>query len=125
MDRPNGIALSPNETQLFISNTGNTKYIRRYDIDKNLKISKPVVFVKAEQNYVFDGFRFDADKNLWTSCGNGVGCYNQLGEQIGYIKMPEQVSNVDFGGFDGKMLFITASKSLYMIRLNVKGAKFK
>jgi gluconolactonase len=125
MDCPNGIALSPNETQLFISNTGNTKYIRRYDIDKNLKISKPVVFVKAEQNYVFDGFRFDADKNLWTSCGNGVGCYNQLGEQIGYIKMPEQVSNVDFGGFDGKMLFITASKSLYMIRLNVKGAKFK
>ena len=39
MERPNGIALSPDESQLFISNTGDTKYIRRYDINKNLKIS--------------------------------------------------------------------------------------
>ena len=42
MERPNGIALSPDESHLFISNTGDTKYIRRYEIDKNLNISKPV-----------------------------------------------------------------------------------
>ena len=125
MDRPNGIALSPDESQLFISNTGDTKYIRRYNVDQNLKIIDPTLFAKTDTNYIFDGFRFDVDNNLWTSCGSGVACYNTSGEQIGYIKMPERVSNVEFGGLDGKTLFITASTSLYMASLSIKGAKFK
>jgi len=125
MDRPNGIALSLDESNLFISNTGDAKYIRRYDIDRNLKITNPIVFAKTDHDYVFDGFRFDADNNLWTSCGDGVACYAPSGEQIGFIKIPERVSNVDFGGVDGKTLFITASKSFYMANLTVNGAKYK
>ena len=125
MDRPNGVALSRDETHLIISNTGDVKYLRRYEIDKSLKISNPIEFARQDPEYVFDGFRFDADDNLWTSCGDGVACYATSGEQIGYIKMPERVSNVEFGGKEGNMLFITASTSLYMTALNIKGAKFK
>jgi gluconolactonase len=125
MDRPNGIALSLDESQLFISNTGDIKYIRRYDIDKNLKISKPIEFAKSDPDHVFDGFRFDAENNFWTSFGDGIACYAPSGEQIGYIKMQERVSNVDFGGVEGNTLFITASTSFYMATLNIKGAKFK
>ena len=125
MERPNGIAFSLDESQLFISNTGDIKYIRRYEIDKNLKISKPIEFAKSDPEHVFDGFRFDEDNNLWTSCGKGVGCFDASGEQIGYIKIPELVSNVDFGGLEGNKLFITASTSFYMVDLNIKGAKFK
>jgi gluconolactonase len=125
LERPNGIAFSLDESHLFISNTGDTKYIRRYEIDKNLKISKPVKFIKSDPEHVLDGFRFDVDNNLWSSCGKGVACYAPSGEQIGYIKIPEKVSNVDFGGVDGKTLFITASTSFYMANLNIKGAKFK
>ena len=125
MERPNGIAFSPDESHLFISNTGDTKYIRRYEIDKNLNISKPVQFIKSDPDHVFDGFRFDADNNLWTSCGKGVACYAPSGEQIGYIKIPEVVSNIDFGGVEGNILFITASTSFYMATLKIKGAKCK
>ena len=125
MQRPNGIALSLNESHLFISNTGDTKYMRRYEIDKNLKIFKPIEFIKSDPEHVLDGFRLDADNNLWSSCGKGVACYAPSGEQIGYIKIPELVSNVDFGGLEGNTLFITASTSLYMANLNIKGAKFK
>jgi gluconolactonase len=125
MERHNGIALSPDESHLFISNTGDTKYIRRYEIDKNLNVSKPVEFIKSDPEHVLDGFRFDVDNNIWTSCGKGVACYTPLGEQIGYIKIPEIVSNVDFGGLEGNKLFITASTSFYMVDLNVKGVKFK
>ena len=124
MERPNGIALSLDESHLFISNTGDTKYIRRYEIDKNLKILKPIEFIKSDPQHVLDGFRLDADNNLWSSCGKGVACYSPSGEQIGYIKMPELVSNIDFGGAQGNTLFITASTSLYMGILNIKGAKF-
>ena len=125
MQRPNGIAFSPDESYLFISNTGDSKYMRRYEIDKNLKISKPIEFIKSDPEHVLDGFRFDVDNNLWTSCGKGVACYASSGEQIGYIKIPELVSNVDFGGPTGNILFITSSTSFYMANLNIKGAKFK
>ena len=73
---------------------------------------------------VFDGFRFDSEDNLWTSCGKAVVCYNNKGEQIDIIEMPERVSNVEFGGVDGKTLFITASTSVYMTDMKIKGAKF-
>jgi len=125
MERPNGIALAPDESHLFISNTGDTKYIRRYEIDKKLNISNPVEFIKSDPEHVLDGFRFDVENNIWTSCGKGVACYAPSGEQIGYIKIPEIVSNVDFGGLEGNKLFITASTSFYMVDLNIKGAKFK
>ena len=125
MQRPNGIAFSPDESYLFISNTGDSKYMRRYEIDKNLKISKPIEFIKSDPEHVLDGFRFDVDNNLWTSCGKGVACYASSGEQIGYIKIPELVSNVDFGGPTGNILFITSSTSFYMANLNIKGAKFR
>ena len=125
MERPNGIALSFDESYLFISNTGDAKYMRRYEIDKNLKVSKPIEFVKSDPEHVLDGFRFDVDNNLWSSCGKGVACYAPSGAKIGYIKIPETVSNVDFGGPEGKTLFITASTSFYMANLNIKGAKFK
>ena len=125
LERPNGIALSLDESHLFISNTGETKYIRRYDINKNLKISKPIKFIKSDPEHVLDGFRFDIDNNLWSSCGKGVACYAPSGEQIGYIKIPEIVSNVDFGGPEGNTLIITASTSFYMVNMNIKGAKVK
>jgi len=125
MQRPNGIAFSFDESYLFISNTGDSKYMRRYEINKNLKISKPIEFIKSDPEHVLDGFRFDVDNNLWTSCGKGVACYAPSGEQIGYIKIPELVSNVDFGGPKGNILFITSSTSFYMANLNIKGAKFK
>ena len=124
MDRPNGIALSRDETHLMISNSGDTKYLRRYEIDNNLTLSKPIEFARQDPTNVFDGFRFDNEDNLWTSCGKAVVCYNTAGEQINIIEMPERVSNVEFGGVDGKTLFITATTSLYMTNLNFKGAKF-
>jgi len=124
MDRPNGIALSRDETHLMISNSGDTKYLRRYEIDNNLTLSNPIEFARQDPTNVFDGFRFDSEDNLWTSCGKAVVCYNTAGEQINVIEMPERVSNVEFGGVDGKTLFITATTSIYMTNLNFKGAKF-
>ena len=63
MERPNGIALSPDESHLFISNTGENKYIRGYEIDKSLKISNPIEFAKSDPDHVFDGFRFDINNS--------------------------------------------------------------
>jgi gluconolactonase len=54
--------------------------------------------------------------------GKGVTVFDKTGKQIEHIEVPEQwTANVCFGGKDRQMLFITASKGLYGIRMNVKG----
>ena len=72
-----------------------------------------------------DGFRSDADGNIWTSAGKGIKCFNQNNELIGQILVPELVSNLEFGGIEGNILYLTATTSLYSIELNQIGAKFK
>ena len=124
MDRPNGIAFSLNEKKLYISNTGIHKYMRVYDVDEKLNLSNPQEFAKTDDKEVFDGFRIDAENNIWTSCGKGVKCFASNGETLGHLNLPEVVSNLEFGGKNGNMLFITATSSLYMINLNLIGAKF-
>jgi gluconolactonase len=55
--------------------------------------------------------------------GKGVTVFDKTGKQIEHIDIPEPwTANVCFGGKDHQTLFITASKSLYGIHMNVKGA---
>ena len=98
--------------------------MRVYDIDDDLNISNPQEFARPNGTDFFDGFRIDADDNIWTSCGKGLKCLTSKGETLGYLSLPEVVSNLEFSGKEGNILFITASTSLYMIKLNQIGAKF-
>ena len=63
--------------------------------------------------------------SIWTSAGKAIKCFNPKLELIGQIKIPELVSNCEFGGVDGNILYITATTSLYSIKLTQKGAKFE
>ena len=53
--------------------------------------------------------------------GSGVAVYSPAGTKMETIKVPEQTSNVCFGGSDRQTLFITAGTSLYAIHRRVKG----
>lgn len=69
-----------------------------------------------------DGMTIDEKGNLYLT-GNGVTIFDKSGKRIGNIAVPEKwTANVCFGDPDGKSLFITASNSLYRIRMMVKGA---
>ncbi len=64
----------------------------------------------------------DDQGNLYLT-GHGVTIFDRTGQQIEHIDVPEPWSaNVSFAGPDHRTLFITASKSLYSIRLQTKGA---
>ena len=71
-----------------------------------------------------DGFRCDKDGNVWTSAGKAIKCFNPQNELIGQLIIPELVSNLEFGGVEGNILYITATTSLYSIELNQQGARF-
>ncbi len=124
LDRPNGIAFSQDEKKLYVADTGeNIKHLYVYDIiDDELKNKKLVYDFKP---FFSDGFRSDKDGNIWTSAGKGIKCFDPNNKLIGQILLPELVSNLEFGGKDFNILYVTATTSLYSIELNQVGAKYK
>ena len=69
-----------------------------------------------------DGMTIDADGNVYLT-GRGVIVFDKSGKKLTIIDVPEPwTANVCFGGKDMKTLFITASKGLYSVKMNVKGA---
>lgn len=126
--RPNGIAFSPDETKLFIADTGAThqdngpRHIRVFDVVDGNRLRGGQVFATCTAGF-FDGFRFDEDGRLWTSAFDGVHCYNPEGALIGKIHVPEIVGNVCFGGPKRNRLYICGTTSLYSYYLLLRGAK--
>jgi gluconolactonase len=126
--RPNGLAFSPDESRLYIADTGAThapdgpRHIRAFDVIDGRTLAGGEVFATCESG-LFDGFRVDEAGRLWTSAGDGVECFETDGTLIGRIRVPETVSNVCFGGAHRNRLFITATTSLYSVYLLLRGAK--
>ena len=126
--RPNGLAFSPDESRLYIADTGAThapdgpRHIRAFDVIDGRTLAGGEVFATSDRG-LFDGFRLDEAGRLWTSAGDGVHCFEPDGTLIGKIRVPETVSNVCFGGPHRNRLFITATTSLYSVYLLLRGAR--
>jgi gluconolactonase len=121
--RPNGIAFSIDEKQLYVTDTGiPTRHCRVFDVNDDGTLSNSRVFA-TETNGGFDGFRLDDTGRIWMSAGDGVHVLSTEGELLGKVLVPELVANVVFGGPKRNRLFIAATSSLYSILLAVNGAK--
>lgn len=124
--KPNGLAFSPDETALYVADTGIThdangpRHIRRHTVGQNGDLSGGDVIAECTEG-VFDGFRFDRDGRIWTSAGDGVHCLDPDGRLIGKVHIPELVANVCFGGPKLNRLFICGTTSLYSVFLGVNG----
>lgn len=124
--KPNGLAFSPDESLLYIADTGAShvkdgpKHIRRHQVNADGSLSGGEVFAECG-NGLFDGFRLDRDGRIWSSAADGVHCYAPDGRLIGKVLIPEIVSNVCFGGPRLNRLFICGTTSLYSVFLSVNG----
>jgi gluconolactonase len=124
---PNGLAFSPDETRLYMADTGrmfkdDPQHIRAFDVGANGALTGGDVFHVIEPG-ASDGFRLDTDGNIWSSAADGVHCISPDGKLLGKILVPELVSNVCFGGRAKQQLFITATTSVYSIKLNRQGVQ--
>jgi gluconolactonase len=124
--QPNGLAFSPDERRLFISDTGASHvpdgpaHIRRFDVDDDLGLSGGDVVATCTSG-VFDGFRLDTEGRIWTSASDGIHCYDPDGTLIGKIRIPEIVGNLTFGGPRRNRLFICGNSSLYSVYVFATG----
>jgi gluconolactonase len=126
--RPNGLAFSPDESLLYVSDTGAThgadgpRHIRRFQVNADGTLSGGEVFATCTVGF-FDGFRIDVDGRLWTSSAEGVHVYRPDGTLIGKVFVPEVVANVEFGGPKRNYLYICGTTSLYVVKVMTNGAK--
>jgi len=127
---PNGLAFSPDEKTLYVSESGCSHYaqaprhIRAFDVVDGRRLANGREFVNVAPGCV-DGFRVDSHGYVFASfnSGHGVRVFTPEGECIGAIRVPERASNCTFGGPDGTHLFITATTSLYVVSLNTTDAR--
>ncbi len=118
LTQPNGIIGTPDGDTLYVADIGANKTFA-YDIAEKGELKNKRLFCEMGS----DGMTIDEKGNVYLT-GKGVTVFDKDGMQIDHIDVPEGwTANVTFGGADRKLLFITASKGIYGLKMQVPGAR--
>ena len=125
MVRPNGIAFSPDEKRLYVSDSEKL-HIKVFDVKADGTLTKGKVFAELpgpKDKGVPDGMKVDVEGNVYCSGSGGVWIFSPSGKLLDKIAVPDKVTNLAWGDKDYKTLYITAGRGVYRIRLNIAGIK--
>jgi len=113
--QPNGLIGTPDGKTLYVSDI-NDKKIWKYSVNPDGTLSNKTFFAPEGS----DGMTIDNQGNVYLT-NKTVSVFDKTGKKIAAIEVPEQPSNVCFGGKKRNILFITARTSVYTLKMNVKG----
>jgi len=119
VQEPNGLAFSPDEKLLYVSDTsaalreGGNHHIVVFDV-QDTQLSNPRIFAEISPGLP-DGFRVSQNGWIYTSSEDSVQIIHPDGTLLAKIPVPEKVGNLCFAGSDENILFVAASTSLYRI----------
>jgi len=124
---PNGIAFSPDERHLYVTNWDlKKKVVMRYDVAADGGLASGRVFFDmagAPGEEALDGLKVDQRGNLYVSGPGGLWIISPEAKHLGTIRMPELPANFAWGDEDGRTLYMTARTSLYRVRLGIPGIR--
>lgn len=124
---PNGIAFSPDEKYLYVSNWDEKKKtVNRYEVQPDATLANGKLFydftaIPGED--ALDGLKVDLAGNLYVSAPGGIQILSPEAKLLGTIRIPQHVHNMAWGDEDGKTLYLCARAGLYKIRLNIAGVR--
>ncbi len=127
MGKPNGLCFSPDESRLYVVDTGaQPRVIRVYDVVAGTRLANGRLFVDMSPG-TSDGIRCDTEGNVWAAASGGEGfdgvhIFAPDGTRIGRIHLPERCANLCFGGVKRNRLFMAASQSVYALYVEAQGA---
>lgn len=141
IDRPNGIAVSPDSKSLYVIDShpkiGGNRKIWAFDLAEDGSLSKQRAVYDFGRGRGGDGMRVDMKGNLWVAAGinrprgnagesldvpAGVYVISPAGKMLGRIPIPEDlITNLAFGGPERKTLYVTAGRTVYRFPVNVSG----
>lgn len=121
-DQPNGLIFSLDGKRLFINDTVHG-HIRVFDVqaDGSIANSRLWAEVTGEGVGLADGLKFDSAGNLYCTGPGGLHVFDSEGTLLGVIPVPQSAANFGFGDDDQRSIFITASTSLYRVRVKIPG----
>lgn len=121
-DRPNGIALSPDEKTLYVDDSARL-HVRAFDVapDGSISHGRILAELKSARQGVPDGMKVDRKGNLYVTGPGGVWVFDKRGKHLGTILMAELPANCGWGDADYRTLYLTARTGLYRIRLKIPG----
>jgi gluconolactonase len=126
---PNGLAFSPDEKTLYVSNADPNRAIwMAFEVSEDGTLANSRVFFDATawtktRKGVPDGTKVDKDGNLFAAGPGGIHVFAPDGTHLGSIETGVATSNAAWGD-DGSVLYITASTAIYRIKLSTKGVGF-
>ena len=140
IQRPNGIAVTQDSKHLYLVDScpviGGNRKIWHFDLDADGNPSTQSVVWDFQGGRGGDGMRLDTEGNLYIAAGintprgphedstvpPGIYIITPEGEMKGRIPIPEDtLTNLAFGGADGKTIYVTAGKTIYKTRVTVPG----
>ena len=120
LDKPNGLAFSPDESILYLGDNGSPHHLLAFDVEDGARLKDSgVVRVSTPEHP--DGIKVDAAGRIYASFAGGIQILDPSGEVVGQIDLPGAV-NFAFGGAEGNQLFITADTAVWAVVLETKGA---
>lgn len=124
---PNGIAFSPDERYLYVTNwDAKKKVVMRYEVTPDGGLATGRVFFDmtgAPGEEALDGLKVDRRGNLYVSGPGGLWIISADARHLGTIHMPELPANFAWGDADGRTLYMTARTGLYRVRLGIPGIR--
>jgi gluconolactonase len=119
LDKPNGLAFSPDGSVLYVGDSGAPNHVKAYDVVRGDRLAGERVFAAIAPGSP-DGLKADAAGRVYCSCATGVQVFDPSGARLGEITLPGAV-NFTFGGRDGDVLLITADDAIWAAHLAATG----
>ena len=123
LTQPNGLAFSPDGKKFYVDDS-EQRNIRVYDVEPDKTLSHGRIFGEepgGKNDGVPDGIKVDKDGNLFVTGPKGIWVWDANGNHLGTIDMPEQPANLTWGDKDYRTLYITATTSVYRVRVQTRG----
>ncbi len=122
--QPNGLCFSLDESRLFVNDT-ERGHIRVFAVETSGDLSGGAVWARTmgKGPGAPDGMKIDSCGNLYCCGPGGIHVFDPSAGIVGVIPTPEPCANFTFGDDDFRSLFITASSTLYRLRVRVPGLR--
>lgn len=124
---PNGLAFSPDESQLYVANTRPDPKLLVYDLAPDGTARGEAVFSEmpftpeGQSGGVPDGLKVDIDGRIYCTGPGGLWIWEANGDHVGVLELPELPANLNWGGEDNRTVFLTCRTSVYSLRATTPG----